>query len=101
MPLLTEADPPRKRRVPVALLILAIMVLLPVGVFGWSCHRPVSVVVGSRGIGMGRIAGEGFVRSWQQGGGTVWYNEPDNGFWAVKLPGGQRTGWYIVLWIWQ
>ena len=43
MPLLAEADPPRKRRPPVALVIFAVVVVPLVGLIGWSCYRPIEL----------------------------------------------------------
>ena len=53
MPLRTEADPPRQRRAPVALLILVVAVLLVVGAFGWSWFQPVALRIGGRELEFG------------------------------------------------
>lgn len=53
MPILAETAHTRKRRLPVWALILAVVVLLPVVVFWWSCYQPVSIHLPGRGIGFG------------------------------------------------
>jgi hypothetical protein len=54
MPLLTEATHLRKRCVTVWLLIFA-LVVLPVGVVGWSCYQPVQLSLGAGAINFGRM----------------------------------------------
>lgn len=53
MPLVSEADTLRKRRVPVWSLFLLAWVLLPVGVIAWSCFQPITIEVGGTGYGFG------------------------------------------------
>ena len=53
MPILTEAAPPRKRRLPVWGLALAVVVLLLVGLFGWSWWSPVYFELGGHALGFG------------------------------------------------
>ena len=53
MRILTEADPPRKRRVPVALMILAMVVLPLMWVFGWSWIQPITLRLEGHGVGFG------------------------------------------------
>ena len=53
MPLLCEADLPRKHRAPVALAILAVVVLPLVGVFGWSWFQPVALRIGGNEVVFG------------------------------------------------
>lgn len=92
MPLLTATDPPRQRRVPVWMLILALVVLPLVGLFAWSCYQPVRLVVNSRGIAFGRFS-EDDLRQEPTG-------IPGYGWSAFKLPGGRKTGSYVVAYIW-
>jgi hypothetical protein len=90
MPILTEAAPPRKRRAPVWLLILAVVVLPPVGLFGWSCYRTVHLKHAHRWIAFGRTKKGPANRNSGPGWTTV----------NLKLPGGRFTGWYgwFVYW---
>lgn len=96
MPLLTEANLPRKHRPPVWGLVSAFAVLLLVALFGWSFHQPVELAVNLayelRGIGFGRVTQDptDFAPSTSSGG-----------LWSIKLPGGPKTGWYGIAWNWH
>ena len=53
MPILGEADSLRKRRLPVASVIFAVVVLLLVGLIGWSCYRPIELPLSNHGVAFG------------------------------------------------
>jgi hypothetical protein len=53
MPILTETTPSRKGRAPVWLLIIALVVLPPMAVLGWSCYQPVTFVLDDHCFGFG------------------------------------------------
>jgi hypothetical protein len=90
MPILTTADPPRKRHAPMWVLILAVVALPLVGVFAWSCVQPVVLDAGTKGLAFGRNPYFG-------AGG---FRLPGYWFWGVKLPGGPTTGYYVVVCKW-
>jgi hypothetical protein len=95
MPLLTEADSPRKRRTPVWVLILAAVVLLAAAVFGWSWFQPVKLYFGEWGwVAFGYNRGNYWPPRRLIIGGTppvlIHY----------KLPGGRRDLAYVVGWDW-
>jgi hypothetical protein len=92
MPLLTEADHPRKRRLLVWALIPAVVVLALVGLFGWSCVQPVRFGQRRRWVAFGRTT---YRLS------NDWQSVPGDGWWFFKLPGGRRAGWYGVEWQWR
>lgn len=100
MPLLPEADPPSKRRAPVWLLILAVVVLPLVGVFGWSWFQPVTITQGKRGVAFGRTTYPYHRMAGRRGPGFTWDGSSRVGWMAVKLPGSE-TGWYAVGWAWR
>jgi hypothetical protein len=92
MPILTETTHPRRRRLPVWALILAVVVLPLLGVFGWSLHRPVLIDDGLRQAAFGRFniepRGNSQPNTLHFGGG------------CLKMPGGRQTGWYVWYWFW-
>jgi hypothetical protein len=93
MPLVPEAIPLQKRRAPLWLLILVLVVLPPVGLFGWSFHRPVLIRGGCwRNAGFGRI--------YSDPGGASWTNTLYFGGGYLKILGGRQTGWYVWYWFW-
>ena len=107
MPILTEANPHRKRRPPVWVVILAVVVLPLSSVFAWSCYRTVRIGDGARCVVFGRINGFDWPSDWggfwETDATSSFYNEPGDGWSgrAYKLPGGWKTGWYEVIWRWE
>ena len=91
MPILTEANQPRKRRASVWALILALLLLPPVGTFGWSCYQPVKFVGGGVWVAFGRYPSD--------------YDPvPElkmvcRGWGAFRLPGWPKGDWYVWGWI--
>jgi hypothetical protein len=55
MPIVTEDSQPKQRRAPWWVLGLVLVALLPVGLFGWSLHRPVSITMGSSKLRLGTL----------------------------------------------
>jgi hypothetical protein len=100
MPILRETDPLRKRRTPVWLLVLAVVVLPLVGLFAWSFHRPVQLLHGRRGILFGRVPINAGGYSSPRGQSYVWGTIPAYELRYFKLPGGRKTGWYMGAWYW-
>lgn len=98
MPILTATDPPRKRRAPAALVILAVMILPLAGVFAWSCYQPVQLELGGHmvGFGYGSSAVLALVNHWQQHPSGSLRELP--AFWSVQLPPFTRSRWYYVWW---
>ena len=98
VPILTETNHPRKRRAPVWLLILALVVLPLVGRFGWSSYRPI-VLRGTGGTDwyffLGN-AGEGdkFLPTPRTVG-------PKFISLSFKLPGRRKTNWYAAYTVWE
>lgn len=97
MPFLTESESPRKRRVPAWMLILAVMVSPLLGLFGWSCYRPVFLDVQGKGITVGYYRNErhstGFHSfTWQPRGGETGL--------ALRVGGGSGPGAYVVAYHW-
>jgi len=68
MPILTKTTHPRQRHTPWWPLLLAVVVLVPVGVFGWSCYQPITLVWAEHevGFGYGNAAGQAFIASTQR-----------------------------------
>lgn len=58
MPLLAATDSPRKHRMPVWALFLAVVAVPLLGLFGWSLHRPIMVEVGSVSFFAARMPGD-------------------------------------------
>jgi hypothetical protein len=100
MPLLTEADPPRKRCAPVWALILAVVVLVPVVVIGWSCFQPIFLVFGKRKVAFGRTTFPPAIESGYRRTTYFFQVTPGYGYWGVRLPGGPNIGWYGGTWAW-
>jgi hypothetical protein len=92
MPLLTEADPPKKRRSPVWALFLLAWVLLPVVAFAWSFVQPVRIGTQHRRITFG-ISNFDYSTMDQ-------IVSPTFGLLHIKLPGGPATGEYVFSWAW-
>ena len=97
MPLLTEADPPRKRRALVWVIILAAVLVLPLGLFAGSCVLPIEFGNADRGLAFGRVI---MPATSQRFGMHTGYSNR-SGVIGVKLPGDVNTGWYLVSWAWQ
>ena len=92
MPLITEASQSGKRRAPPWLLILAVVILPFLVAFTWSWFQPVWLIRSWQGVAFGRTT-EAF---WSKST-TSW---PNYGWWSIKLPGGQKAGWYVMGWVW-
>jgi hypothetical protein len=98
MPLITEADPPRKRRPPVSAMILVIVVLLLAGVFGWSWYQPVILEYRCHGVGFGfgRAAGFEYLTGFERCTSGSLKELPD--VWPVQLPPFTPSSVYLVWW---
>jgi hypothetical protein len=94
MPILTETTHPRKRRTPVWLLILALVVLPLVGLFAWSWYQPVRFLYGLRGVGFGRV-------TIPIGLNPPWVLQSDYAWVGIKLPEKRGNEWYAASWVWK
>ena len=109
MPLRTETDPPRKRRLPVALAILAVVVLPLVALFAWSLYSPITVGESPRQVTFGHYPDSALGPTKTNSAGyasdsTRGYRWVTFKLWAMRpgeLPGGSREWWYAVAWSWQ
>ena len=94
MPLLSETDPRRRRRLPVWAVILAVGVLPLVGLFAWGWYWPMEVRVAERkGVAFGRFNPDFKTMPWVM--------KPNFVRVSCKLPGGRKTGWYLAAWRWE
>ena len=93
MPLLTKADPPRKRRAPLWALALAAIVLLPLGLFAWSWHQPVELAASGHQLNFGYGKYAETVIAVDPGKGT-----PPVFVKGLRVPGFLGGGAYFVWW---
>jgi hypothetical protein len=100
MPLLTEATHPRKRRAPVWLLVLAVVVLPLVGLFGWSWSQLIDLGPPDLGVAFGCLNEETTRAAGASGANYAWEGDLIHGFWTFRLPG-KEAGWYYVGWTWR
>jgi hypothetical protein len=105
MPFLTETSQPRMRHLPVWLLILAVGIL-PLGVFAWSCYRPITLEVGVHGVGLGggQAASDLLMQRYANAALASFPGTPLSGLvprtreWGVKLPSVFGRKYYHVWW---
>jgi hypothetical protein len=103
MPILAATDQPQKRRKPVWALVLALLLLPPVGLSAWSWVTPVDFTTGwlvnPRNLTLGRPRGATFGRqpADRQAPAFLWEGGPT--FWCASwlLPD-QRE--YFIFWVW-
>jgi hypothetical protein len=91
MPIVTEESQPKRRRGHGWVLALALVALLPVGLFAWSWYEPVAVQVGSHRLVSGAMYGNVSSRA------PGWHWFPNSWQVIVELP--ERSGLYRVLWL--
>jgi hypothetical protein len=87
VPIVSEANQ-RERHSPVVALLLALVVLPPLGVFAWSCYEPVVLMLPGRWLWFGHTSEEHQSGNWRigHGGMDVW----------IKLPGTPKTEWFAI-----
>jgi hypothetical protein len=100
MPILIETTHPRKRRAPVWLLILAVVVLPLVGVFAWSCVQPVVLFDGTRGVAFWHLTEAQLSGFMHRPSNYSFFRGPNRGMNIFKLPG-HETGYYLAGWAWR
>jgi hypothetical protein len=91
MPLMTEADPPRKCRAPVWALVLAVVVLPLAGLFGWSCSKPVILGTQTPSVQFGY---HGYRNPREPRAGHDFLITGEGGLILVPLP----NGYYVATW---
>jgi hypothetical protein len=91
MPIVIEENRPKRRRAHSGVLALALVGLLPVGLFAWSWYAPVSIDVGASRLGFGALYGSVSSRA------PGWHRFPNGWEIVVELPG--RSGLYHVVWV--
>ena len=89
--IVSEESRPLRRRAHWWLLALALVALVPVGLFAWSWYEPVSVRIGPHRLTFGALYGN--VSSLAPG----WHRFPNLWEVVVELPG--RSGLYDVSWV--
>ena len=90
MPITSDSNPSARRR-PTALFgWLVVPPLLLVGLFAWSCARPVEVPLGNGGFGFGRYFGV------EPDSGL--FTNSDGGVFLKPIPPGFGGGSYVILW---
>jgi hypothetical protein len=74
MPIVAEHREPKWSQAPLWVLRVALIALLPVSVFAWSCANPITMNIGDRQFSMGptRAAVTSTFRVCSQGNGWVW-----------------------------
>ena len=102
MPILAEADRTGKRRLPVWALVFAVVALLPVALFAWSCCFPIAIGPWpAKGITLRRVMVDLSDQTLHHGPGYSWDSGLDGWWGTFKLPGGEGTGWYAIAWKWR
>jgi hypothetical protein len=81
------------------LILLAVLILPLVGIFAWSFYQPVLLGRQGQGVSFGRTTNDLRRHATSSRPGFISNVQANFGWWAVKLPGGRKSGWYGVVWV--